>query len=98
MKGKLLCFGGQQENGVPINTISSLDLYNSWNTTDPAWSIIESNMSPTSFFASTFLPSTNNVLIDGGLQDTKKSHTMYYDTLNNIWVTPNIKGLPLIKR
>ncbi|GAA5813767.1 hypothetical protein MFLAVUS_007254 [Mucor flavus] len=78
--------------------MSSLNLYHSWNTTDPAWSMIEANNSPSAFFASTYLPISNNFFIDGGLQDTKKSQTMYYDTLNNIWVTPNIKGLPLIKR
>lgn len=97
-RGKLLCFGGQQESRSPINTVSSLNLYHSWNTTDPAWSMIEVNNSPSAFFASTYLPISNNFFIDGGLQDTKKSQTMYYDTLNNIWVTPNIKGLPLIKR
>ncbi|GAA5806377.1 hypothetical protein HPULCUR_011910 [Helicostylum pulchrum] len=78
--------------------MSSLNLYHSWNTTDPAWSMIEANNSPSAFFASAYLPISNNFFIDGGLQDTKKSQTMYYDTLNNIWVTPNIKGLPLIKR
>lgn len=102
MKGELLCFGGQQENGIPINTMHSLNLYQSWNTTDPAWSMIEPTNNdiilPTAFSASTFLSNSNNFFVDGGLQSQRKSQTIYYDTFNGIWMNPIIKGPPLIKR
>lgn len=78
----------------------SLNLYQSWNTTDPAWSMVEPSnhdiILPTAFSASTFLTNSNRFLVDGGLQSPHK--TIYYDTLNGIWYNPIMKGPPLLKR
>ena len=102
-KGTLDCFGGQLENNQQTNALYSLDLSQSWNTTDPAWSSIDSSeiTSPVSFFASTYLKDTHQFFIDGGLMPNntaKKSTTSYYDTVVNKWTTPTLKGLPLSQR
>ncbi|KAK4522008.1 uncharacterized protein ATC70_004547 [Mucor velutinosus] len=77
----------------------SLDLYQSWNTTDPAWSVMETSVDqipPVSFFAATYLPSTHNFLIDGGAAivqpNMKNQSTLYYGALQNHWESPTIKG------
>ncbi|KAL9542268.1 hypothetical protein MBANPS3_008702 [Mucor bainieri] len=77
----------------------SLNLYQSWNTTDPAWSVMETSVDqvpPVSFFAATYLTSTHNFLIDGGAfsprPNMKNQSTLYYDTLQDHWESPTIKG------
>lgn len=109
-KGSLLCYGGQLEGGTATNSMYSLDLYQSWNTSDPAWSVIETAKSdrnevttPSAFFAATYLPSSHNFLIDGGTITAfntlrPKNQTIYYDTLKDIWVNPNLKGEIYIRR
>ncbi|CEP16492.1 hypothetical protein [Parasitella parasitica] len=84
----------------------SLNLYQSWNTTDPAWSFMETSLDqvqPTSFFAATYLSNTHNFLVDGGassrLESTMKEQTIsYYDTLRDTWVKPTIKGQLPVQR
>lgn len=84
----------------------SLNLYESWNTTDPAWSVMGTSIDqiqPISFFAATYLSNTHNFLIDGGtslyLEPTVKNQTsLYYDTLQDNWVKPNIKGQMPVRR
>lgn len=84
----------------------SLDLYQSWNTSDPAWSLIETTKSdqnevttPSAFFAATYLPSPHSFLIDGGtLVKFKNQTTIYYDTIQDIWVVPNLKGQSYLRR
>lgn len=77
----------------------SLDLYQSWNTTDPAWSVMDTSvdqLAPVSFFAATYLPSTRNFVIDGGAAivrpNMRNQSTLYYDTLQDHWESPTIKG------
>ncbi|GAN06340.1 kelch repeatcontaining protein [Mucor ambiguus] len=77
----------------------SLNLYQSWNTTDPAWSVMETSVDqvpPVSFFAAAYMPSTHNFLIDGGAAiirpNMKNQSTLYYDTLQDRWESPTIKG------
>jgi hypothetical protein len=113
-----------------MNSMHSLNLYQSWNTSEPAWSLIEPNAnlnettSPVAFFAATYLANSHMLFIDGGittiptttsLQQTlpsslqqpqqsqsstasKKSQTIYYDTVKGLWVNPAIKGTPLVRR
>lgn len=108
-KGALVCFGGILGSGVSTNSMYSLDLYQSWNTTDPAWSAIDTAriqldyIQPVSFFASTYLSNSHKFLIDGGnllhLEPSAENQTlMYYDTLEEHWVNPNIKGKMPLRR
>ena len=103
--GALVCFGGVSKSGVSTNSMHSLNLYESWNTTDPAWSIMNTSIDqiqPVSFFAATYLSNTHNFLIDGGtslyLEPAIKNQTLYYDTLKDNWVKPNIKGQMPVRR
>ncbi|KAI8643455.1 hypothetical protein BD408DRAFT_431485 [Parasitella parasitica] len=84
----------------------SLNLYQSWNTTDPAWSVMDTlldQVQPISFFAASYLSNTHNFLVDGGTSDrlepaAKKQTVSYYDTLQDTWVKPAIKGQLPVQR
>jgi hypothetical protein len=109
-KGILVCYGGQLENGLATNTMHSLNLYLSWNTTEPAWSLMEITKydqddvtRPVAFFAATYLPSAHHFLIDGGTIGTENvlnstNETLYYDSLNETWARPYIRGQRTIRR
>jgi hypothetical protein len=105
-KGSLICFGGQQESGTATNTMYSLNLSLSWNTSDPAWKQMQSDPSdityPVSFFAATYLPASHYFVVNGGTCDTSlqsfKKQTYYYDALNDRWELPMVKGMPLAAR
>lgn len=109
-KGTLVCYGGQLENGSATNTMHSLNLYQSWNTTEPAWSLIEAakydrnNVTqPVAFFAATYLPIAHRFLIDGGTINAEtvgnsNNETFYYDSQNETWFRPNVRGQRTVRR
>lgn len=108
--GTLVCYGGQLENGLATNTMYSLNLYQSWNTTEPAWSIMETAKydrndvtRPVAFFAATYLPNAHHFLIDGGTissenKSSSNNETLYYDPINETWLQPNIRGQRAVRR
>lgn len=81
-----------------------LDLAKSWNTSDPAWSLLSTNDSTvpaTSYFAATYLKESNQFFIDGGLLPQSiqnKSTSLLYDTIKNEWKVPSLKGSTLTQR
>lgn len=102
-KGTLVCYGGQLENNLPTNSMYSLNLAQSWNTSDPAWSLLETSDAniPLSYFAATILTQSHQLFLDGGILPPDRqvsSSSLVYDILQNEWMVPALKGPSLTRR
>lgn len=102
-KGTLVCYGGQLENNLPTNSMYSLNLAQPWNTSDPAWSLLETSDAniPLSYFAATILTQSHQLFLDGGILPPDRqvsSSSLVYDTLQNEWMVPALKGPSLTRR
>lgn len=63
--------------------MQSLNLYQAWNTTEPAWSVIEptanrnETSTPVAFFAATYLQNSHMFFIDGGVTSPSSTTTSF---------------------
>ncbi|CAO3613521.1 unnamed protein product [Cunninghamella blakesleeana] len=89
VSGSLICIGGEQLNSKISNEIYKLDLYNSWNTSNPLWELLQMNSSIT--YPNAFFSANNHyqsIFIFGGLktnQPISQQSALAYDMLNKYW-------------
>lgn len=102
-KRTLVCYGGQLESNLPTNSMYSLNLAQPWNTSNPAWKLLETSDAniPLSYFAATTLSRSHQLFLDGGILPPDRevsSPSLVYNILLKEWMVPPLKGPSLTRR